>query len=303
MRKLFKTLAIFAVSFLFIGATLKEDGKLKIKGTVTDAAFAPDGKYLAIASQMGVGIWEISSRKEVKRIDDINAMSVAFAPEGNLFAYGSMEGKIHVCSFPELKCETEFDAGKKPIRQLAFTSDGKYILTNRLVFYNLKGKQHAQLESESPANAVAISPDGKTILSAHRDGKVLAWNAKRKKLISKTIAHKGEVNAVIFMPEGVKFISAGSDGSAKIWNLQGLGKLKEMKHTSSVLSLSLSPNGRLVACGTQDGRVSLWDTRTGELIGSFAHRLNMPVEVVKFSPHQNLLVSCGWGMIKIWTVK
>jgi tricorn protease-like protein len=67
--------------------------------------------------------------------------------------------------------------------------------------------------------------------------------------------------------------------------------------------LSFSPDAALIAVGTFDGQVSIYNVATGELVGNwYAH--NGVVSDLNFSPNGNWLLTAG-GMdenIKLWTV-
>ena len=40
-------------------------------------------------------------------------------------------------------------------------------------------------------------------------------------------------------------------------------------HSGLVRSVAVSPNGKLIASGSSDRRVKIWDTETGVLVSSF----------------------------------
>jgi len=303
MRRWVGVFFIASLTFLLIGASLEQGGKIQIKGAVTDAAFSPDGKFLVTASSKGIDFWDISLNSQVKNIDDRTALSVAFSPKGDVFAYGTIDGKINICSVPDCAVSTEIDVGKEHIRHLAFTSDGGLIITNLLNAFDPSGKLKFQLKNESPANAIAISPDDKTLVSAHQNGHVLLWNLKRKKITAEIAAHPKDASEVAFLPALDRLLTANLDGTVKTWNLADLGQVLELNHPSEILSLAVSPQGRLLAVGTQDGKITLWDARTGDNLGSFVHWPNIAVDVLVFSPDGNTLISGSWGLVKKWIVK
>jgi WD40 repeat protein len=74
-------------------------------------------------------------------------------------------------------------------------------------------------------------------------------------------------------------------------------------HTGAVFSLAYAPDGKLLASGSQDGTVRLWDTAAGkERFTLRAH--DGEVLAVAFSPDGQLLVSGGKeGLAKVWDVK
>ncbi|KAF7588613.1 hypothetical protein BBP40_005451 [Aspergillus hancockii] len=71
-------------------------------------------------------------------------------------------------------------------------------------------------------------------------------------------------------------------------------------HLGSVYSVSFSPNGQLVASGSGDRTVKLWDTATGSLQQTLNSH-SSSVRSVAFSPNGELLASCSDDRtVKLW---
>jgi len=82
-------------------------------------------------------------------------------------------------------------------------------------------------------------------------------------------------------------------------------------HTESISSLAFSPDGSVIASGSRDSTIKLWDSQTGQLIKTLAGQRNF-ITSVAFSP-DGLSIVCGveWlegestirGEIRIWDIR
>jgi WD40 repeat protein/tRNA A-37 threonylcarbamoyl transferase component Bud32 len=77
-------------------------------------------------------------------------------------------------------------------------------------------------------------------------------------------------------------------------------------HSSMVNAIAISPDGQLIASGSNDNTIKIWQLSNGKLLRHlgrwFSGHSNM-VHSVAFSPHDQLLASGSWdNTIKIWQV-
>ncbi len=99
---------------------------------------------------------------------------------------------------------------------------------------------------------------------------------------------------------GTSVVSSGIDKSIKIWELVGRDAGPAYGHTAGLLAVAVSPNGKFLATGAQDGLVILWDPATGKkLTGITAHAGR--VTALVFTGDSKYLASAGEDRtLKLW---
>lgn len=77
-------------------------------------------------------------------------------------------------------------------------------------------------------------------------------------------------------------------------------------HTSMVQAIAISPDGQLIASGSNDNNIKLWQLTTGKLLRNFNRWFSghsSMVDSLAFSPDGKLLASGSWDdTIKLWQV-
>jgi RNA polymerase sigma factor (sigma-70 family) len=139
-------------------------------------------------------------------------------------------------------------------------------------------------------HSIAYSPDGKKIASGGY-GRIMLWEAKTGKPIAslakwkeaggqgnKTLDH-GHTFGLAFLPDGKTLVSAGSPshdrtkGHLLFWDINDRKCTSSIEHagphgTHWMRAVAVSPNGKLIAAGTDSGHVFLIDSATQKTVTS-----------------------------------
>jgi WD40 repeat protein len=138
----------------------------------------------------------------------------------------------------------------------------------------------------------AYSPDGTLLAIGSTLGiSIYQVDTLDEKLYFETDAR---VNSVIFSPDGKTLVTGLDDNKVKIWSaddgtllntLQGHidENAKEDAEEPEITSVALSTDGNLLAAGSTDGTISLWQVSDNSLVNTLDNH-NLAVSSVFFSP-------------------
>jgi len=224
------------------------------KGKVAAAAFSPDGKTLASASDVDgmVWLWNVETREPVLVIpeaaDACTVETLAFHPQGRLLAVGGIDwlatggsdGAICIWDIQENCSLTVLDRGAT---RITFEPTGRWLaaasLRESIYLWDMDALSREPEASTMPTReltghtesvvSIAFSPDGKRLASGSDDRTLRLWNT-----------HTGEVEAVcpldtpikalIFSPDG-RYLFTGN-GNTTIYQLE-IKRLLEADSLSS----------------------------------------------------------------------
>lgn len=124
------------------------------------------------------------------------------------------------------------------------------------------------LPHEGTVYGVAVSPDGRLVLTASKGQLVRIWDVNTGQQAFPPV--QVPATAVTFSPDGTTFLTSGVDSTlATLWETT-TGKVRlglRLPGGETVAAAALAPDGRTVATIHRDRTVRLWEVATGKLIG------------------------------------
>ena len=168
-------------------------------------------------------------------------------------------------------------------------------------------------EIEGPAGkptqrtCVEFHPDGRSLLTAGTDGRILRWSVGEKPRTSKKtgeirpIAGSG-VASVAYSSDGALLASGHSDGPVRLWLGKGGGRVAEMTgHTGSVRSVAFSPDGQyVVSAGSDKNSIRVWDVAAKSEAWSISGHTGEVTGAAFIGSHQHIASASLDGTVRLW---
>ncbi len=239
-------------------------------------AWSDDGKHIATASEEnGVSLWDAQSGEQkaewLKEVKDLQLTALAFSPTEPLLVAGGTAGENS--------------------QHLLYLLNGQ---TGQVIAQSNEHKE--------PITCIAFRPDGRTVATGSRDGRIVFWNAQSlQKTGEITVPHQSPVLALAFDPQGEKLAGAGEKMGVMLWNAATYQSTQQLLgHAHHVTSLQFTADGRRLVTASKDQTIKLWDTATWQEVVTYQIPDGEPRALALTPQSHTLAVGTDNGRIKLW---
>lgn len=289
------------------------------RGVANDLAASPDGRLLAVATGLGVYLYDSQNLTLLGLLDTGGAERLAFSPDSSLLAVAAGSLQIWQVSTRRLNASLSI---LSPALALRFSPDGIHLglLENlskslQLTLWDVTTRTQSArvtLTPQKPALYGALSPDLTLAAACGSDGTVQVWNVSGTQVFQ-PVSNASIPGPLAFSSDGGLLAAARPDirynfqneNIIELFRVSDGSLARTLYPVSSgegrfaaLISLSFSPDSSLLAAGSADRSVQVWQMQTGAPWRTLKG-LGEP-QHLSFSPDQKTLAASG---VDLWQLE
>lgn len=284
------------------------------KGWVRNIKFSPYNDQLAVATTIGVWIYDVRTGREQALFSGImgGANAVSYSPGGLMLAAAHWDRTVRLwdTNTGNRRPLSTFTGHTGEIHTVAFSPDGSMLASgsadNTIRVWNVQTEElMAILPYRDAINTIDFSPDSHMLAGGSEDGSIQVWDAGTGDRIYEFEGHTDSVWEIDFSPSGRILISASLDGTVQLWDLVAPGgKLDEpTEYNMPIYAVNFSQDGRNFATSGADNEIRVWNTSTRKLTSTLTGH-NDIVPTVTLSPDGTTLASGSLdGTVRLWNMR
>jgi WD40 repeat protein len=266
-------------------------------GFIASLAFAPDGKMLAVGTDKDVSLWDVASRKIMRRMGHSGYFrAVVFTSDGKTLVTGGTDGTARQWDLADgMELRRWKSAGEHLVMRAEPSGERvAYADNGSIRLLDARNGTEVLLAGAAPGQraCLAFSRDGTILASGHADGSIHLWDPATAKETARWQTSGEMIESLAFAPDGKVLVSSDYRGSGVHWWDATTGKEVPRKwagHNGYVKKMRFSADGKELFSLGADGSFYRWDAAAGVPRGS----CSLPMSAdASFSPDGREILTC-----------
>ncbi|MCC6230006.1 MAG: protein kinase [Phycisphaerales bacterium] len=278
-------------------------------GTINDARFTPNGKYLATVGWWYLQIWELSTRRVVAAYSlTAGGKDIAVSPDGG-HVWTNIGYTVRGWDIDPASGRTRIDVPEKTRTLIRFAPDGHLLAGDSDGGLRLLSEPDGNIITTigrlpRRVRAISFSPTAPLAAAASADGALTFLDIENRRTLATFPQYRMVTNDGIgFSPDGTRVVLSASDLSFKVLEFpSGKVRLTIPSDGFEPLAARYSPDGTRIATTTRRNVLSLYDAETGKVVRECESPNSCPW-TIRFTSDGSKVLSGNWDRaIWVWDV-
>lgn len=283
--------------------------------------FSPDGQFFAVGDRGGTihlwrrtkpPAWSAAGSDVVQETTDSiehvgmfhahqgRVYAVEFMPDSHQLASVGQDGNVRIWPVTPAPDETPIEIDED-IEDIAFVAGGNQLAAATLTAVHLIDAASGRVQTKLPAmtngwRRLAASPRGLCLVATNGHGSVRVWNCTTgtARICSDLDQREPVGAAALALSDDERFLAVGTwhhpADTVSVFDIL-TGERRHVFSAETAWALAFSPDGRLLAAGSQN-EVFVWDLTTNRRVHVLRGHANT-IRAIAFSPDGSLIATAS----------
>ena len=282
-------------------------------GRIDDLEFLPESQVVALlANDGGLHLFDCEQQREIRELKthSLSTGAIARSADDRFLVIGGGNGAVQLARLDGVSAPTIF-WHETDVREVEFLAGGDTFVAvssdGQLRIWEAATGAFELLPTPSAVHNLTVSaqPNGHLIASGGDGPHVTVRDGDSLELIERMAVPDPGVTHVDFSASGRRLGIVARRGPVLVYDPDNLARplFETVELDAKVNALAFSSDDRRLAIALEDGRIELYDGRTGKRQETSIRVPDIPYALVFCESDDTLAIGTGMGEIHLWNVE
>ncbi len=239
-------------------------------------AYSADGQYVAANQSSKLTVFDVGQSAIYTSVPSLSlntAVPVLISPDNTKLFAVNRSNAILVWDFVDGGEPAQWTGHTSTVSGMTFSPDGSLLITgaedNNVIVWNVETGEQVQTitqptddSNNQRVRAIAISPDGSSLLTGH-NSKIRIWDVASASVRSE-IAVTSSVKSLAYSPDGSQFVALvlSQAIAVQLFSSTGDAVATSFYHNTYIGGTAFSPDSAQLSFNDGDRFLYIWDTQS-----------------------------------------